>query len=121
MDSKLSKEMKDMVSIGKRAGGIAAAVALIATVGPVAAASAATVPTAPAAVVSPVIWPAGPLSGAFQAGADAAIGGWNAGANAAVGGWNAGAAALGLPFQFTVNAGPLGVDTAGLASLLPNP
>ena len=114
-----------MTSIGKRAAGLGAAVAMIATIGPVSAAGASTVPTAapvPAALVSPVVWPAGPVSGAFQAGADAAIGGWNAGADAAVGGFNAGAAALGLPFQFTVNAGgPLGLHSAGMTSLLPMP
>jgi hypothetical protein len=104
-----------MVSIGKRVAGIGAAVALIATVGPVAVAGASTVPTATPA---PVIAPVGPLSGAYQAGADAAIGGWNAGADAAVGGFNAGAAALGLPFQFTLTtSGPLGLHTAGVSPL----
>jgi hypothetical protein len=108
-----------MVSIGKRAAGIGAAVAMIAALGPVSVAGAATVPTA---AVSPVVWPAGPVGGAYQAGAAAAIGGWNAGADAAVGGFNAGAAALGLPFQFTVNAGgPLGLHSAGVTSLLPMP
>jgi hypothetical protein len=110
---------EDMLSIRKRAAGIGAAVAILATVGPVTMANAATVPTVtPTAVVSPVVLPAAPISGAFQAGAAAAIGGWNAGADAAVGGWNAGAAALGLPFQFTANAsGPLGLHTAGVAPL----
>jgi hypothetical protein len=111
--------MSNMMSIGKRAAGIAAAVAMLAVAGPVSLAGASTIPTvAPVPVVSPVIAPVGPVSGAFQAGADAAVGGWNAGANAAVGGWNAGASALGLPFQFTLNAsGPLGLQTAGLAQL----
>jgi hypothetical protein len=63
--------------------------------------------------------PAGPISGAYQAGAAAAIGGWNAGADAAVGGFNAGAIALGLPFQFGVTAGPLGLHTAGVVGLAP--
>jgi hypothetical protein len=106
-----------MVSIGKRVAGIGAAVAMIAAAGPVGVAGAATVPAvAPPAIVSPV----GPLSGAYQAGADAAIGGWNAGADAAVGGWNAGAAALGLPSQLTVNtSGPLGVHTVGVTPPAP--
>jgi hypothetical protein len=105
-----------MVSIGKRAAGIGAAVAMIATVGPVAVAGAATAPAAaPVAVASP--FPQ--VSGAYQAGAAALIGGLNAGADAAVGGWNAGAAALGLPFQFTTNAwGPLHVP--GVAPLNAN-
>jgi hypothetical protein len=104
-----------MVSMRKRAAGIGVAVAMIAAAGPISVAGASTVPpVAPAAVVSPV----GPIGGAFQAGADAAIGGWNAGADAAVGGWNAGAAALGLPFQFTVKAGgPLGLHSAGVAPI----
>jgi hypothetical protein len=87
---------------------------MIATAGPVALAGASTVPTA-----APVAAP-GPIAGAYQAGAAAALGGWNAGADAAVGGWNAGAAAMGLPFQFTVAAaGPFGVHTAGIAPLVP--
>jgi hypothetical protein len=104
-----------MVSIGKRAAGIGAAVAMFATVGPVTLAGASTVPApAPAALVSP----AGPSVAAYQAGVAAAIGGLNAGADAAVGGWNAGAAALGLPFQFTVNTwGPLGLHAPGIAPL----
>jgi hypothetical protein len=98
------------VSIGKRAAAIGAAVAIIATASPVALASASTTQaTAP-----------GPIAGAYQAGAVAAIGGWNAGADAAVGGWNAGAAAMGLPFQFTVNTGgPFGLHTGGIAPLTP--
>jgi hypothetical protein len=104
------------VSIGKRAAAIGAAVVMIATAGPVTLAGAATVPTAAPTAAAPV----GPIAGAYQAGAAAAIGGWNAGADAAVGGWNAGAAALGMPFQFTVNAGgPFGVHTAGIAPLVP--
>jgi hypothetical protein len=98
-----------VVSIGKRAAGIAAAVAVIATAGPVTVAGASTAPRA-------VPVPLGPVAGAYQAGAAAAIGGWNAGADAAVGGFNAGAAALGLPFGFAVNTfGPLGLHTPGLA------
>jgi hypothetical protein len=112
-----------MVSIGKRAGGIAAAVALIATVGPVAVAGAQTAPAAapvPLPVPAPVVQPAGPVVGAFQAGTDAAVGGLNAGTQAAVGGWNAGAAALGLPFQFTAQtSGPLGLQTPAVAPLVP--
>jgi hypothetical protein len=106
-----------MLSIGKRAAGIGAALAIFAAAGPVSLAGASTGPAmAPAGMVAPF----GPFGGAFQAGADAAIGGWNAGADAAVGGWNAGAAALGLPFQFTANArGPLGLHTAGVAPLIP--
>jgi hypothetical protein len=95
-----------MVSIGKRAAGLGAVVAIIATAGPISAADAATTP---AAAPSPVVQ-------AFQTGALAAIGGWNAGADAAVYGWNAGAAALGLPFQFKASpSGPLGLHTPGLA------
>jgi hypothetical protein len=109
-----------MMSIGKRAAGIGAVVAIIATAGPVAIAGAATAPGAipdPPAVSSPF----GAFGPAYQAGADAALGGWNAGADAAVGGWNAGAAALGLPFQFTVNtSGPFGAHTAGVAALQPS-
>jgi hypothetical protein len=112
MDRNASKEMKHMLSIGKRVAGIGVAAALIAAAGPVTVAGATTVPTATSSMISPV----GPFAGAWQAGADAAIGGWNAGADAAVGGWNAGAAALGMPFQFTVHAGgPLGLHTAGIA------
>jgi hypothetical protein len=104
-----------MVSVWKRAAGIGAAVAMIATAGPVSLAGASTLPAAgPAAVVAPV----GPIAGAYQAGAAAAIGGWNAGADAAVGGFNAGAAALGLPFQFTIHTwGPLALHAAGVAPL----
>jgi hypothetical protein len=59
-----------------------------------------------------------PLSGAYQAGLNAAIGGWNAGADAAIGGLNAGGAALGLPFQLSEQTvGPLGLHTAGLTPL----
>jgi hypothetical protein len=99
-----------MRSIGKRAAGIGAAVALMAAVGPVSIAGASTGMTPPPGS------PFGALSGAYQAGAAAAVGGWNAGADAAVGGWNAGATALGLPFQFSVTtSGPLGLHGAGLA------
>jgi hypothetical protein len=108
-----------MMSIGKRAVGIGAAVAMFALAGPVALAGAASVPTAIPAP-SPVVYPAGPIAGAYQAGAQAAIGGLNAGADAAVGGWNAGAAALGLPFQFTINNwGPWHVP--GVAPLTATP
>jgi hypothetical protein len=108
----------DMTSIGKRAAGIGAVVALIATAGPVTLAGAST---GPAAAPAPAVSPYGALGPAYQAGYDAAIGGWNAGADAAVGGWNAGAAALGLPFQFTVGtSGPFGVHTAGVAALQPS-
>ncbi|HMJ37110.1 MAG TPA: hypothetical protein VK501_24610 [Baekduia sp.] len=105
------------MSIGKRVAGIGAAVAIIATVGPVSLAGASTVPTmAPPSVASPFIPPA--ISGAYQAGADAAIGGWNAGADAAIGGLNAGAAVFGLPYQLTMNtSGPLGLHTASLAPI----
>ena len=103
-----------IVSIGKRAAAIGAAVFIIATAGPVALAGAQALPT-PGPAAAP-----GPIAGAYQAGAAAAIGGWNAGTAGAVGGWNAGAAALGLPFQFTVNTGgPFGVHTAGIAPLTP--
>src|SRR3954451_930179 len=101
MDTHPSTEMKAMLSIAKRAAGVGAVVAMIAAVGPISGASAATGP-APLPLPAPVVAPAGPGGGGYQAGLDAAIGGWNAGADAAVGGWNAGAAALGLPFQFTV-------------------
>jgi hypothetical protein len=110
----------NIVSIGKRVAAIGAAVVMIGTAGPVALAGASTLPAATPAMVSPLgpIGAFGPVGGAYQAGAAAAIGGWNAGTAGAVGGWNAGAAALGLPFQFTVNAGgPFGVHTAGLAPL----
>ena len=112
-----------MTSIKKRAAGIGAAVAILAAAGPVAGAGAATLPgvPGPAAVPAPTPVTAGPVTGAFQAGLDAAIGGWNAGADAAVGGWNAGAAALGLPQRFSVqDSGPLGVRTVGLAPLVPH-
>jgi hypothetical protein len=112
-----------MMSIWKRAAGLGAAVAMFTTAGPVALAGAATLPAAiPAAAPlairapAPLAYPAGPVGSAFQAGAQAAIGGLNAGADAAVGGWNAGATALGLPFQFTVSAwGPYHVP--GVAPL----
>jgi hypothetical protein len=101
-----------MVSIGKRAAGIGAAVAMIVSAGPVSLAAAAPAPVAPA----------GPFTAAYQAGSAAALGGWNAGADAAVGGWNAGATALGLPFQFTLNtSGPMGLHTAGVAPVTPSP
>jgi hypothetical protein len=101
-----------MMSIWKRAAAIGAAAAMIGTAGPgVALASAATFPS-----VAPVAAPVGPIGGAYQAGAIAAIGGLNAGADAAVGGWNAGLTAMGVPFQFAVNTwGPLHVP--GIASL----
>jgi hypothetical protein len=106
--------MTIMVSIGKRAGGATAAVlAALAIAGP-ATADAATIPAMPAPAVTPV-------SGAFQAGIDAALGGWAAGAEAAAGGFNAGAAALGLPFQFEVQTGLFGVPHVGLASLQATP
>ena len=120
-----------MVSISKRAAGVGAAVAMIATAGPVAVAGAATAPVTPPAIVANVntqnpdlaTWKAGfdQASGPFQVGAAAAIGGWNAGADAAVGGWNAGAAALGLPFQFAVQTGPFGVHGAVVAPLTTTP
>jgi hypothetical protein len=92
---------------------------MIAAVGPVAVAGASTSRVAtPPAMVAPV----GPFSAAFQAGSDAAIGGWNAGTDAAVGGLNAGAAALGMPFQLTVNtSGPLGLHVGALAALNTTP
>ena len=99
-----------MTSMRKRVAGIGAVVATVVARGPIASAGAAIRP-GPALAQ-------GPVSGAFQAGLDAAVGGWNAGADAAVGGWNAGAAALGLPFQFSAQAsGPLGLHTAGLVPL----
>jgi hypothetical protein len=106
-----------MRAIGKRAAGIGAVVAMIATVGPVAVAGAATTPlVAPAAAVVPV----GPVGGAYQAGLTAAVGGWNAGNTAAVGGVNAGLAALGMPFQLKVKTGtPYGFNSAGFAPLTP--
>jgi hypothetical protein len=101
-----------MVSIGKRAAAIGAALATIAIAGPVSVAGAAPFPVAAPPAIAP----------AYQAGAAAAIGGWNAGADAAVGGFNAGAAAMGLPIQFTVNGGgPLGIHTAGVAPLVAAP
>jgi hypothetical protein len=109
-----------MVSIRKRAAGIGVAVAMIAAAGSigVAGASAATPLLGPGPLVPRPVAP-GPISGAYQAGADAAIGGWNAGADAAVGGFNAGAAALGLPFQYSVQTyGPLGLHRAGIAPLM---
>jgi hypothetical protein len=120
-----------MVPISKRAAGVGAAVAMIVTAGPVAVAGAATVPVTPPAIVANVhtqnrdaaTWNAGfdQASAPFQAGAAAAIGGWNAGADAAVGGFNAGAAALGLPFQFAVQTGPLGLHGAAVAPLAATP
>jgi hypothetical protein len=104
--------MKIMLSIGKRAAAIGAVVAALAIAGPAAAADAATFPT-------PAQPPAPAVSGAFQAGIDAALGGWNAGAQAAAGGFSAGAAALGLPFQFSVQTGLFGVPHVGVAPLLP--
>jgi hypothetical protein len=101
-----------MLSIRKRVAGVGAAVALIVAAGPVAGAVAATPPNLGP---GPVVVPAGPVSGAYQAGIAAAVGGLNAGADAAVGGWNAGAAALGLPFTFSAPAtGSLGLHTPGL-------
>jgi hypothetical protein len=104
-----------MVSIGKRAAGIGAVVAMISAAGPVSGAGASPGPAAaPPALVASFA----PITGAYQAGAEAAIGGWNAGADAAVGGWNAGAAALGMPFRFTATPrGPLGLHGAGVAPL----
>jgi hypothetical protein len=94
-------------------------VGIIAMAGPVAGAGAAPFPTA-APQFAPAAPFSGPIGGAYQAGADAAIGGWNAGADAAVGGFNAGAAALGMPFQFTVNTGgPFGLHTGGIAPVTP--
>jgi hypothetical protein len=90
---------------------------MIGTAGPVALAGASTVPVS--ATAPPPAAAVGPIGGAFQAGAAAAIGGFNAGTAGAVGGWNAGAAALGMPFQFTVNGGPFGINTAGVAPLVP--
>ena len=112
-----------MLSIAKRAAGVGAVVALIAAVGPVSGAGAATFPTpppipapAPAPMVSPLV------SGADQAGLNAAIGGWNAGVDAAIGGLNAGGAALGLPFQLSAQTvGPLGLRTAAVTPLAPMP
>ena len=102
-----------MVPVWKRVAGIGAAVAMIATAGPVAAAGAATLPALPAAAP-----PAAQVTGPFQTGAAAGIAGWNAGVAGGVGGLNAGAAALGLPFQLTINTGgPFGLDTTGLAPL----
>jgi hypothetical protein len=98
-----------MVSIGKRAAGIGAAVAMIAIAGPVTLADAAT-----ASAPAPLAAPANP----YQIGAAAAIRGWNAGAAGAVFGWNAGAAAMRLPIRFTVNTGgPFGVHTAGVVPI----
>ena len=103
------------MSIRKRAAVVGAVVTMIATAGPITLAGASTVPTAVPAPIS-----VGPIAGAYQAGAAAAIGGFNAGTAGAVGGWNAGAAALGLPFQFTDNAGgAFGIHTVGVAPLIP--
>jgi hypothetical protein len=121
-----------MVSIGKRAAGIGAVVAMIAAVGPVSLASASTGPIVPPAPVvlpagpivpqAPVGLPAGPINGAFQAGLDAEVGGLNAGTDAAVGGWNAGAAALGVASPFTVQqSGPLGLHVPAMAPLTQTP
>jgi hypothetical protein len=116
-----------MVPISKRAAGIGAAVAMMATAGPIAVAGAATVPVTPPAIVANMnmqpygaTWQAGG-SAPFQAGAQAAIGGWNAGADAAVGGWNAGLTALGAPFQLSVQTGPLGLHGAGVTPLTGTP
>ncbi|HTE60266.1 MAG TPA: hypothetical protein VK631_07930 [Solirubrobacteraceae bacterium] len=104
-----------MSTIRKRAAVVGAVVTMIATAGPITLAGASTVPTA-----APAPFSLGPASGAYAAGAAAAVGGFNAGTAGAVGGWNAGAAALGLPFQFTDNAGgPFGVHTVGVAPLTP--
>jgi hypothetical protein len=120
-----------MVSISKRAAGIGAAMAMIATAGPVAVAGAATVPVTPPAIVANLnahtpygaTWqPAVDLTtGPFAAGADAAIAGWNAGATAAAGGFSAGAAALGLPSQFSVQTGPFGLSTVAAPPLTVTP
>jgi hypothetical protein len=101
-----------MMSIRKRTAAVGAVVAMIAAAGPVAGASAAAFPLASPAL--PAL-PASPYSGAYQAGADAAIGGWTAGATAAAGGFNAGAAALGLPASFAVQPGFGGLPTVGIA------
>jgi hypothetical protein len=103
-----------MLSIGKRAAGVAATMAVVAAAGPVAGAGASIIPsparppavstsTTPpklnptwaASVVVP--WQPGidAGNGALQAGADAALGGWQAGATAALAGWQAGRDALG--------------------------
>jgi hypothetical protein len=104
-----------MLSIGKRAAGVGAVVAAAATLGIASTAGATTIPhlsaNQPAAYT-----PSGPVAGAFQTGAAAAIFGWNAGADAAAYGWNAGAAAMGLPFGFAATAvGPFGIHVAGPA------
>ena len=110
-----------MMSIGKRAAAIGAAATIFAAAGPVALAGASTLPAAPTPVPA-VVYPAGSIGAAYQAGTEAAVGGLNAGATAAVGGWNAGAAALGLPFQFTTTStGPLGLLVPGVAPLTPMP
>jgi hypothetical protein len=108
-----------MMSIRKRTAAAGAVVAMIAAAGPVAGASAATFPVASPAL--PGMSLQGPYSGAYQAGADAAIGGWTAGATAAAGGFSAGAAALGLPFSFAVQPGLTGLPTVGIAPLTTAP
>jgi hypothetical protein len=103
-----------MISIGKRAACIGAVAAVVAAAAPVASADTPTALPAPA----PLFQPTGPAAGAFQAGTIAAVGGWNAGADAAIAGLNAGGAALGVPFQLTVQTrGPLGLHVAGLPPL----
>ena len=103
------------MSVGKRAAVIGAILASMATAAPVALAD------APGANAN-VIQPAGPVAGAYQAGIVAAVGGWNAGADAAVGGLNAGGAALGVPFQLTLQtAGPLGLHVLAWPPLVPTP
>jgi hypothetical protein len=108
-----------MISIGKRAACIGAVVALVAAAAPVASAD---TPSAAQAAPAPLWQPTGPVAGAFQAGANAMIFGWNAGTDAAVFGLNAGGAALGVPFQLTVQTpGPGGVHVVGWAPIVTTP
>ena len=103
------------MSIGKRAAVIGAVVASMATAAPVALAD------VPGTNVN-VVQPTGPVAGAYQAGIDAAVGGWNAGADAGIAGLNAGGAALGVPFQLTLqSAGPLGVHVLAWPPLVATP
>ena len=105
-----------MISLGKGAACVGAVVALVAAAAPVASAD---TPTAAQAAPAPLWQPTGPVAGAFQAGTAAAVAGWNAGADAGIGGLNAGGAALGIPFQLTVQTrGPLGLHVAGWPQLL---
>jgi hypothetical protein len=121
----LEKEIH-MLSIGKRAASIGAAVAVIAVVGPAAAANAATLPVAlPAPVALPTATFAGPDAAAFQAGTDAAVAGWHAGAVAAIGGMQAGAdalsAAYGVPAPVIGAQGTIGLPVLGLLPIGPTP